>query len=91
MHGTPMWMRIMQFEMALGPSDECHSCGAVFLAHSDGCPKCGGYRTSKLHPLEREKWNMENYPVIIWSMETGELQREHVDLGDFSPWPRVQT
>jgi uncharacterized OB-fold protein len=79
---------IMRFEMAMGPSDECHSCGAVFLAHSDGCPSCGSYRTSKLHPLEtkQDKWDMETYPIMYWDKEVG---FHHINIGDFSSYPKV--
>lgn len=82
---------IMRFEMAMGPSDGCHSCGATFLAHSDGCPNCGSYRTFKLHPLEekREKWDMESYPVRVFDPKDVTVCFRLINIGDFSPWPRV--
>lgn len=82
---------IMRFEMAMGPSDECRSCGAVFLAHSDGCPSYGSYRTSKLHPLEtkQEKWNMETFPVRVFDYNDIAVYFRLINIGDFSSYPKV--
>jgi uncharacterized OB-fold protein len=77
--------------MAMGPSDECNDCGAIFLAHSDGCPNCEGYRTSKLHPLEtkQEVWDMESFPVIVIDFDNPESCVHRVNIGDFSPYPNA--
>lgn len=92
MKDMPIWMRIMELEMFLVPSDECQSCGTTFLAHSDkGCPQCGSRRTSSLHQVEtkHEKWDMETFPVNVIDVENISNCFLPINIGDFSPYPRA--
>jgi len=52
---------IMRLEMFLGPSDECQSCGAVFLAHSDGCPNCTLWKQS----VRNGTWKVFQWTYLI--------------------------
>jgi uncharacterized OB-fold protein len=88
MYSQSILQDIMRFEMAMGPSHECHDCGSTFLANSDRCSNCGSYRIKTLHSLEveREVWNMETYPIMYWDREVG---YHRIHIGDFSSWPKV--
>jgi ribosomal protein L32 len=82
----------MRFEMAMGSSHECSDCGHVFLANSDRCPNCGSYHIKPLHEVDveqREKWDMETFPIHVWDGEYGDFVL--VEEGDFSPYPKTGT
>ena len=88
MYSQSMLRDIMRFEMAMGPSHECHDCGSTFLANSDRCSNCGSYRISSLHKVEveRQRWDMETFPVGVWNVE--KIGFETVNIGDFSPYSK---
>lgn len=91
MYSQSLLWDILRFEMAMGPSHECHDCGSTFLANSDRCSNCGSYRISSLHKEEvkREKWDMETFPVRVFDPNDVTVYFNLINIGDFSPWPRV--
>jgi len=78
---------IIRREESMGNSHECLECGSLFLAHSDGCPKCGNYaRTKPLYPLAHEEVRDED--IEGWYLLT-EDGLSFMAVGESSPWPRV--
>lgn len=82
-----MLREIIRYEMSMGNSHECLDCGAVFLAHSDGCPDCGMSARTKLLNEDYFDGEISDEELVGWYFfEDGCLH--YVYVGESSPWPR---
>ena len=75
-------------ELFLGSSHQCQRCGYSFLAHEDGCPRCGasdGY----VMPIHRDiPEPAEGEEVILCTITTHPDGRVEFTGGPESPPPK---